>query len=85
VQSIAAILPDRRLMMLAAVPLWKVSLAPPRRRTKPGPQGPGFFCCLLLICTYVARLRHASIRNNNRPIRNLATVCLSSVLFVTEQ
>ncbi len=28
--------------MLAVVPLWKVSSAPPRRRTKPGPQGPGF-------------------------------------------
>jgi hypothetical protein len=26
----------------AAVPLWKVSLAPPRRRTEPGPHGPGF-------------------------------------------
>jgi hypothetical protein len=26
----------------AGVPLWKVSSAPPRRRTKPGPQGPGF-------------------------------------------
>ena len=26
----------------AVVPLWKVSSAPPRRRTGPGPQGPGF-------------------------------------------
>src|SRR5690349_9080844 len=32
--------------MQAVVPLWKVSSAPPRRRTKPGPQGPGFVLVL---------------------------------------
>ena len=44
-KSAAAILPDRRSQLQAAVPLWKVSLAPPRRRTQPGPQGPGFLLC----------------------------------------
>jgi hypothetical protein len=49
---VAAILPDRRSKQ-AAVPLWKVSLAPPRRRTEPGPQGPGFlFVCLPMHRTF---------------------------------
>jgi hypothetical protein len=50
--------------MQAAVPLWKVSLAPPRRRTEPGPQGPGFLLAgfflpdfLLLIAKVGRRLR----------------------------
>jgi hypothetical protein len=51
----------------AAVPLWKVSLAPPRRRTEPGPQGPGFLLSADpragLICR-AARNGRFSIANN---------------------
>src|ERR1700730_9454032 len=42
-KTVAAILPELATATPAAVPLWKVSSAPPRRRTKPGPKGPGFF------------------------------------------
>jgi len=42
----AAFLLKAWLLLQAVVPLWKVSSAPPRRRTKPGPQGPGFILVL---------------------------------------
>ena len=46
--------------MQAAVPLWKVSSAPPRRRTKPGPQGPGFLLLRREWSKCTCRRRHST-------------------------